>query len=139
MRPRLLHLGSFETVARNQLGVNCFNEAEAFTPRILHRRRRGRRSGRGFNEAEAFTPRIRSEFGPFSDGGTLASMRPRLLHLGSVAKTKMLDFCREGFNEAEAFTPRIPIVYRETGSGPVTASMRPRLLHLGSNHLSTRP
>ena len=60
-----------------------FNEAEAFTPRI-HRvtRPNGATTG-GFNEAEAFTPRIRKRLVNLQTFITYASMRPRLLHLGS--------------------------------------------------------
>ena len=60
MRPRLLHLGSMEIRSAN------------YVP------------GRRFNEAEAFTPRIPAGILGFLGGFVgCASMRPRLLHLGS--------------------------------------------------------
>ena len=59
MRPRLLHLG-YGTDAQTGRGeYNGFNEAEAFTPRILRlAEEQTRGAGLCFNEAEAFTPRI---------------------------------------------------------------------------------
>ena len=60
MRPRLLHLGSFvdgAVLAENH--HMCFNEAEAFTPRIrLEQFYAVIIVLNSFNEAEAFTPRI---------------------------------------------------------------------------------
>ena len=64
-----------------------FNEAEAFTPRILRLRNRSVRARRCFNEAEAFTPRIPILIALGYLAAT-ASMRPRLLHLGSRIKSK---------------------------------------------------
>ena len=59
MRPRLLHLGYVDRVSRVCLAGLRFNEAEAFTPRILTwKSARTMTSTRCFNEAEAFTPRI---------------------------------------------------------------------------------
>ena len=85
-----------------------FNEAEAFTPRIRVEARASTRKDRsGFNEAEAFTPRIGSTDTARRRFVVRASMRPRLLHLGSI---------REG----------------SRGCRARQASMRPRLLHLGS-------
>ena len=85
MRPRLLHLGYFLTAFPRAARLSCFNEAEAFTPRIQH----------DWVESDAW--------------GHSASMRPRLLHLGY--KNAAVEHARliESFNEAEAFTPRIPV------------------------------
>ena len=57
MRPRLLHLGYDPRAAAPAVAAASFNEAEAFTPRIL----------RATN---------------MDTGEEFASMRPRLLHLG---------------------------------------------------------
>ena len=84
----------------------CFNEAEAFTPRIQESKRPICLSENCFNEAEAFTPRIR-----YSRFVMVADSR-----------------C---FNEAEAFTPRIQRQQCGPGTALLAASMRPRLLHLG--------
>ena len=107
MRPRLLHLGSRHGIIIPITWIWGFNEAEAFTPRIprcvvwMVRRKRAR-----FNEAEAFTPRIPNSPATQYHHG-VASMRPRLLHLGSGAKIADEALPFAGFNEAEAFTPRI--------------------------------
>ena len=132
MRPRLLHLGSRQAApAGGLLGVR-FNEAEAFTPRIRDRADRlFRNKNERFNEAEAFTPRIRPPTGWRGRGGRrfneaeaftpriplcfdiiisqqhAASMRPRLLHLGSSIAFIWFWEVPACFNEAEAFTPRI--------------------------------
>ena len=59
-----------------------FNEAEAFTPRIDGKISPTLPAHGRFNEAEAFTPRI-AFFAALSQfRGRVASMRPRLLHLG---------------------------------------------------------
>ena len=58
MRPRLLHLGSEKRYTLDQTIHRCFNEAEAFTPRIRPEKEWIRQVFRRFNEAEAFTPRI---------------------------------------------------------------------------------
>ena len=107
MRPRLLHLGYMANVTPIETAAASFNEAEAFTPRIL--------------PALCITnpvvgasmrPRLlHLGYKPATDnhGQTVcASMRPRLLHLGydrlGVGKAERPT----RFNEAEAFTPRIP-------------------------------
>ena len=62
----------------------------------------------GFNEAEAFTPRIPNAGNKTTRKNAAASMRPRLLHLGSGTSRDQLNaMMRACFNEAEAFTPRI--------------------------------
>ena len=38
MRPRLLHLGYYRNGFARKHRTCCFNEAEAFTPRIRHRK-----------------------------------------------------------------------------------------------------
>ena len=91
MRPRLLHLGSRRILGYGPIGFRRFNEAEAFTPRIPAYRNHGPVRAMGFNEAEAFTPRIRSEFSVTVRLGSGASMRPRLLHLGSPAAIRFED------------------------------------------------
>ena len=58
MRPRLLHLGYARGRASDPMRRACFNEAEAFTPRI---------QGIGDDDLAGYG---------------CASMRPRLLHLG---------------------------------------------------------
>ena len=83
-----------------------------------------------FNEAEAFTPRIQA-VAPQRPVGVQASMRPRLLHLGYNTYTIHADYDRQRFNEAEAFTPRIPGSSASRSRRFIYASMRPRLLHLG--------
>ena len=83
MRPRLLHLGYFALGDGRRIRVHGFNEAEAFTPRILEKKETlAPKTNPSFNEAEAFTPRIR--------------------RIETDAQTG-----HGGFNEAEAFTPRI--------------------------------
>ena len=85
-----------------------FNEAEAFTPRIrVHGQMQVHSAPTGFNEAEAFTPRIPELLHRSRPLHEAASMRPRLLHLGSVASESMTCISPMRFNEAEAFTPRI--------------------------------
>ena len=60
-----------------------FNEAEAFTPRIVFHIIFSHWAHWGcFNEAEAFTPRIVDGWGILAAEASHASMRPRLLHLG---------------------------------------------------------
>ena len=109
MRPRLLHLGSYVSLFEAQYVLRRFNEAEAFTPRIRQVSTPiGGRQIHRFNEAEAFTPRIR--IFPSRKAPTRppwASMRPRLLHLGSENPEYSSQRVWYGFNEAEAFTPRI--------------------------------
>ena len=83
MRPRLLHLGYAGLASCFNRHISCFNEAEAFTPRIFRTPPSG------------------------SSGVRLASMRPRLLHLGYYLARGHLRHIIGGFNEAEAFTPRI--------------------------------
>ena len=83
MRPRLLHLGSPAIFTGSVKGLLGFNEAEAFTPRILRPKLPSLSRSSGFNEAEAFTPRIQGCRRLWMCGGALR------------------------FNEAEAFTPRI--------------------------------
>ena len=82
MRPRLLHLGYIRFAKRLNSVWLCFNEAEAFTPRIPHRLAFSPSIRWRFNEAEAFTPRIRTWQLVLRRGISRASMRPRLLHLG---------------------------------------------------------
>ena len=83
MRPRLLHLGYDHKESHVDSRTSSFNEAEAFTPRILY-------------------------YGSTSASGRDASMRPRLLHLGYHAEMDGAARKPHSFNEAEAFTPRIP-------------------------------
>ena len=110
MRPRLLHLGSTNrSIHRRSLG-RSFNEAEAFTPRIHGAFAAVRERGKGFNEAEAFTPRILLIFCFTGMARKYASMRPRLLHLGSRRAIGSDEFRAHRFNEAEAFTPRIRFI-----------------------------
>ena len=82
MRPRLLHLGSARQVLHHGNTLTRFNEAEAFTPRIIILRGLPIEVRAGFNEAEAFTPRIELVLDAHKRAG-------------------------RSFNEAEAFTPRI--------------------------------
>ena len=58
MRPRLLHLGYREAIVPGPSVLRGFNEAEAFTPRILSAALSIEGDAPRFNEAEAFTPRI---------------------------------------------------------------------------------
>ena len=59
MRPRLLHLGYRAIWISGCIAASRFNEAEAFTPRILRFLCADSwLSQTRFNEAEAFTPRI---------------------------------------------------------------------------------
>ena len=83
MRPRLLHLGYG---AELMGGFDVILEA-SMRPRLLHlgyrrHHHHRRRSLRRFNEAEAFTPRILGDVMTSSGAALKASMRPRLLHLG---------------------------------------------------------
>ena len=134
MRPRLLHLGSFSLFGKSGHELKRFNEAEAFTPRIhVDKLWASIESIQSFNEAEAFTPRIPHSGLTFESVENAASMRPRLLHLGSFSSPIPDLSLGSRFNEAEAFTPRI--LYRWAAKAAdflARASMRPRLLHLGS-------
>ena len=117
MRPRLLHLG-YDCTPWTVSGADCcFNEAEAFTPRIPDRDSPAARPG-----SASMRPRLLHLGYPVCahavGGRRGASMRPRLLHLGYLTGQELPRARMTRFNEAEAFTPRIP-----PGSPPGGASV----------------
>ena len=107
MRPRLLHLG-YTIEKTYQIDRN----KASMRPRLLHLgyciRCEIIFAWFGcFNEAEAFTPRIPSALIRLALRDLRASMRPRLLHLGYLSGSAWSYSASQRFNEAEAFTPRI--------------------------------
>ena len=107
MRPRLLHLGYVGVVLAGVGHRRCFNEAEAFTPRILLFPDDLRALGKDASMRPRLLHLGYSRLRPSLIRPRWASMRPRLLHLGYEGLGQHGPGEAHGFNEAEAFTPRI--------------------------------
>ena len=87
---------------------DSFNEAQAFRPRIRLWRLCTARYKRCFNEAQAFRPRILPCDAPVHAQASPASMRPRPFGPGYNCTGGQGQQDMQRFNEAQAFRPRIP-------------------------------